>query len=202
VITGRSFDSIAELDGAFQSWQPIRRAQVHRTHGEVIAVRAEADRAALQPLPERPYLVAEKHLRRVGKDCLVAFEASLYSVPARQVRAGQRVQLHIGPDPAGDRIHIHAVAVDGGGWLATHPRAARRGTWMVDPAHWDGLPDGHTRSTTVETGGPGRLDTPAQPEAAEPLAALMTRRHADLTVATRSLSHYAQAAGVHRKEER
>jgi transposase len=56
VITGRSFDSIAELDGAFQSWQPIRRSLTHRTHGEVIAVRAEADRAALQPLPERPYL--------------------------------------------------------------------------------------------------------------------------------------------------
>jgi hypothetical protein len=202
VIAGRTFDSLAELDGAFHSWLPIRRGQVHRTHGEVIAVRAQADRAALGPLPERPYLVAEKHLRRVGKDCLVWFEASLYSVPARQVRPGQRVQLHIGPDPAGDRIHIHALAMDGGGWLATHPRAIRRGTWMVDPAHWDGLPDGHTRSTTVETAGPGRLDTQTQPGAAEPLAVLLTRRHADLRVATRSLSHYVQAAGFHRKEER
>jgi transposase len=203
VIAGRSFDSIAELDGAFQAWLPIRRNQVHRTHGEVIAVRAEADRAGLAPLPDRPYVVAEKHLRRVGKDCLVAFEASLYSVPARQVRPGQRVQLHIGPDPAGDRIHIHALAVDGGGWLATHPRAIRRGTWMVDAAHWDGLPDGHTRATTVEPAGPGRLDTPtAQPEAAAPLAVVLTRRHADVTVATRSLSHYARAAGFERKEDR
>jgi hypothetical protein len=33
------------------------------------------------------------HLRRVGKDCLVSFEASLYSVPARAVRARQRVQV-------------------------------------------------------------------------------------------------------------
>ena len=110
----------------------------------------------LQLLPERPYVVAEKHLRRVGKDCLVAFQASLYSVPARQVRPGQQVQVHIGPNPAGDRIHLHALTVDGGGWLATHPRATRRGTWMVDPAHWDGLPDGHTRATTVETVGPAR----------------------------------------------
>lgn len=91
VIAGRGFDSIAELDGAFESWLPIRRGQVHRTHGQVIAVRAEADRAALGPLPEQPYLVTEKHLRRVGKDCLVSFEASCYSVPARQIRAGQRV---------------------------------------------------------------------------------------------------------------
>jgi hypothetical protein len=124
-------------------------------------------------------------------------------VPARQVRPGQRVQLHIGPDPAGDRIHIHALAAGGGGWLATHPRATRRGTWMVDPAHWDGLPDGHTRTTTVETAGPGRLDTATQP-AAEPLAALLIRRHADLTVAARPLSDYTHAATAHpdRREDR
>jgi hypothetical protein len=51
VIAGRSFDSIAELDGAFHTWLPIRRSQVHRTHGQIIAVRAEQDRAALAPLP-------------------------------------------------------------------------------------------------------------------------------------------------------
>src|SRR4029453_17571300 len=81
----------------------------------------------------------------------------------RPPRPGQRVQLHIGPDPAGDRIPLQALAVDGGGWLATHPRATRRGTWMVDPAHWDGLPDGHTRATTVETVGPGRIAPAAKP---------------------------------------
>jgi len=56
VLTGRSFDSIAELDGGFAAGLPIRRAQIHRTHGQVIAVRSEADRAALSPLPEQPYL--------------------------------------------------------------------------------------------------------------------------------------------------
>ncbi len=49
---------------------PIRRSQVHRTHGQVIAVRAGAVRAALSGLPEQPYLVTEKHLRRVGTDAL------------------------------------------------------------------------------------------------------------------------------------
>jgi transposase len=76
VIAGRSFDSIAELDGAFDAWLPIRRGQIHRTHGQVIAVRAQADEAALRALPDQPYLVAEKHLRRVGKDCLVSFETA------------------------------------------------------------------------------------------------------------------------------
>jgi transposase len=203
VLAGRSFDSVTELDGAFAGWLPMRRGQTHRTHGQVIALRAEADRAALQPLPERPYVVAEKHLRRVGKDCLVCFEASVYSVPARQVRPGQRVQLQIHPDPAaGDRVSIHVLDIDGGGWLATHARATRRGTWVVDPAHWDGLPDGHTRATTVENVAPARPDRSDQ---LEPLASLLTRRHADLSVAVRPLTHYAHlasTAGADPKEAR
>jgi hypothetical protein len=81
--------------------------------------------------------------------------------------------------------------MDGGGWLATHPRATTRGTWQVDPAHWDGLPDGHTCATTVETAGPGRLDKTQA--VAEPLAVLLARRRADLPVAWRPLADYARA---------
>lgn len=194
VIAGRSFDSIAELDGAFEAWLPIRRAQVHRTHGQVIAVRAVADRAALGPLPALPYLVTDKHLRRVGKDALVSFEASFYSVPARQVRAGQRVQLQVD----GEVVTIRAVGADGAGWLATHPRARERGSWVVDPAHWDGLPDGHTRAVVVET---SPVAVPPLPAAAatagqglEPLSSLLARRHADITVAARPLTDYDTAA--------
>jgi hypothetical protein len=195
VIAGRSFDSIAELDGAFATWLPIRRSQVHRTHGQVIAVRAQPDRAALRGLPDQPYLVAEKHLRRVGKDCLICFEASCYSVPARLVRPGQRVQLQIHPDPAGDRVGIHALGVDGGGWLATHPRAMTRGSWVIDQAHWEGLPDGHTRATTTAR----EVVEPARPGSIEPLSALLTRRHADVIVAARPLTDYTNLANPKEK---
>lgn len=196
VIAGRFFDSLAELDGAWVTWIPIRRAQVHRTHGQVIAVRAEADRAALGPLPEQPYLVTDKHLRRVGKDCLVSFEASFYSVPARQVRAGQRVQLQVD----GDAVTIRALpgehgvhGAQGVGWLATHPRARARGSWVIDHTHWDGLPDGHTRAVVVEPL-PRMADLPSAAitggEGLEPLASLLARRHADIEVAVRPLSDY------------
>ena len=196
VIAGRTFDSVAELDGAFATWLPIRRGQVHRTHGQVIAVRAEVDRVALLPLPEQPYLVTEKHLRRVGKDALVSFEASYYSVPARQVRAGQRVQLQVD----GEVVTIRALPSDtrsdtgteGGGWLSTHPRARERGSWVVDPAHWDGLPDGHTRAVVLEPA--TRPLTPVQPlrtsGGLEPLTSLLARRHADVEVAARPLTDY------------
>jgi transposase len=190
VIAGRRFDSIAELDGAFEAWLPIRRAQVHRTHGQVIAVRAEADRAALLPLPAQPYLVTDKHLRRVGKDCLVSFEASLYSVPARQVRPGQRVQLQV----HGEVVTIHALGAQGGGWLATHPRAATRGSWVVDHEHWDGLPDGHTRAVVLQP--PQPAQRPSGPAGqADPLAALLATHHAAATpVAVRALTDYQTAA--------
>jgi hypothetical protein len=107
VLAGRVFTSPADLDAAFAAWLPIRRGQVHRTHGEVIAARAEADRAALGALPALPYLVADRCLRRVGKDCLVSFEASLYSVPAARVRAGPRVEVS-----AFGTVTVHSLPAD------------------------------------------------------------------------------------------
>jgi hypothetical protein len=160
VLASRSFDSIAELDGRFR--RLVADPPPGSSHpGQVIAVHPDADRPVLQPLPAQPYLVAEKHLRRVGMDCVAS---SNYSVPIRLVRAGQRVQLHAQPGPvAGDRISIHALIVDGG-------------AWMVDSTHWDGLPAARTRATVVEAVEPPRLGPPA---ALEPLSAVLTRRHAD-----------------------
>lgn len=202
VISGRSFDSVADLDGAFAAWLPIRRAQVHRTHGQVIAVRAEDDRAALGPLPAVPYLVADKHLRRVGKDCLISFEASYYSVPARKVRPGQRVSVQVHPDHTGTSVGggatvvIHALGVDGGAWLATHPRASMRESWVIDPTHWDGLPDGHTRAVVVEQptfqGNPSSSAAPVS-TGPEPLSEVLRRHRAEIPVATRPLTDYVHA---------
>ena len=199
VLAGRTFDSLTAMQAAFDDWLPVRRAQVHRTHGQVIGDRAEPDRAALRALPVAPYLVADRHLRRVGKDCLVSFEASLYSVPARRVRAGQTVELRVTPA----LVAIHALTSqtgsdsdgdsDGAGQprtlLACHARAVRRGSWQVDQAHWDGLPDGHTRATTLDPA-PDRTRPAAESEPS-PLLALLADHHAAGTVvARRSLAAY------------
>lgn len=189
VIAGRVFDSIAGLDGAFAAWLPIRSAQVQRTHGQVISVRAEADRAALIPLPPTPYLVTDKHLRRVGKDALISFEASYYSIPAARIRPGQRVAVHAGADT----LTIHALpspAAPLGVQLATHPRAKLRGAWVIDPTHWDGLPDGRTRATTTDTTAPPAASTRAMPSL---IADVLARHRADVPVATRPLTAYATA---------
>jgi transposase len=196
VLAGRTFTNLAELDAAFHEWVPIRRGQTHRTHGEVIAIRADADRRALGALPAVPYLVADRCLRRVGKDCLVSFEASLYSVPAARIRAGQRIEVRAGVDT----ITLHALpsdtAPEQSSVLAVHPRATRRGSWIVDEAHWDGLPDGHTRATTVEPSTrPPRHRRTARTSG--PVASLLAgHAAAGVAVAHRPLAFYDTVAGL------
>jgi len=138
VLAGRSFSSVAEMQAAWDDWLAIRRGQVHRTHGEVIAVRAERDRAALLAIPASPYVVCERHIRTVGKDALIHFDASVYSVPWRLVRPRQKVELRVDRDT----VTVWTLGVDAQ-HLTTHDRARVKGSWVVTSEHWDGLP-GHT----------------------------------------------------------
>jgi hypothetical protein len=196
VLAGREFASLAEMDAAFLGWLPGRRAQVHRTHGEVIATRAERDRAALGPLPAQPYLVVERHTRRVGKDALVSFAASHYSVPWRRVQPGSRVELRVTPREV-------AIFSLGGPQrlLATHPRAAGRGGWVVDPAHWDGLPDrGASATPQPPCTGDCELTAPPDPEPGKlelpGISGWASSPAARVLVAHRHLAVYDELVGV------
>jgi hypothetical protein len=198
VLAGRSFSSLAELDRAFAAWVPIRRRTTHRTHGEVIGVRARRDHAALGPVPARGYVVADRHLRPVGKDCLVAFEANLYSVPATRVRARQLVEVRA----TAATISLHTTAPDEHGvtLLAVHPRAVGRGARIVDPEHWKALPDGHTRATTTGATTPATAGAGPHRPSGEPAGALrflLARADAAaITVGHRPLSIYDQVTGT------
>jgi hypothetical protein len=64
---------------------------------------------------------------------------------------------------------------------------------MVDPAHWEGLPDGHTRATSLE---PALRIESQIPQQLEPLSGLLSRRHANITVVARPLTDYANAANL------
>lgn len=199
VLAGRSFTSLEELDATFLAWVPLRRSRTHRTHGEVIGVRAARDHAALRAIPATPYVVADRYLRHVGKDCLVAFEANLYSVPAQRVRHRQLVEVRA----TAASVTLHATVPDAHGvtLLAVHSRAVGRGARIVDPAHWQPLPDGHTRATTTGEAG----DTADQPRRAhtadrEPVGALRSllsrAAAAHVQVGQRPLSVYDQVAGT------
>ncbi|MEW2043568.1 IS21 family transposase [Streptomyces sp. NPDC005529] len=195
VLAGRAFSSVEEMDAAFTSWVPLRRAKVHGTHGEVIGHRAVRDQVALRPLPRTPYVVSQRHLRHVGKDCLVAFDANLYSVPARKVRPRQLVEIRA----TKSQVMLHSTTPDASGatLLAMHPRAVGRGARIVDEKHWDGLPRGDNRRVT--TG-----DVPSQPRnrdapgiGAGPLGALLNRAAATrIEVGRRPLSVYDELTGT------
>jgi transposase len=195
VLSGRAFSSIEEMDAAFAAWVPQRRSQIHKTHREVIGERAARDHAALKPLPPTPYLVAERHLRPVGKDCLVAFGGNLYSVPARRVRPRQLVEIRA----TKSQVMLHSTVADASGetLLATHPRAVGRGVRVVEERHWDGLPTGRGRRTT--TG-----DVPPRPRSNQPmgeesglLQALLNRAAASrIEVGRRPLSVYDELTGT------
>ncbi|MGI5350234.1 Mu transposase domain-containing protein [Streptomyces sp. CA-250714] len=161
------------MDAAFMAWVPQATGPHASTHHEVIGHRAARDHAALKPLPPNPYLVAERHLRPVGKDCLVAFGGNLYSVPARKVRPRQLVEIRA----TKSQVMLHSTISDSNGemLLAIHPRAVGRGVRVVEESHWDGLPTGKGRRVT--TG-----DVPSQPrherpldKEASPLQALLNR---------------------------
>lgn len=184
VAAGRIFATLAEWQAAWEEWLPLRRAQVHRTHGEVIAVRAAADRAALLPEPERPYVVSERHLRVVGKDALVSFEASLYSVPWTDVRPRQRLELRVGPG----EVAIWSLGAEPR-LLAKHPRAQARGSWVVDERHWDGLPDGHGQHA-------GPVSPLREPLAGDELEGLLLRFAAEVPVARRDIASYDRLFAV------
>ncbi|SFY45353.1 IS21 family transposase (plasmid) [Streptomyces atratus] len=195
VLAGRAFSGLDDLDGAFMAWVPQRRARTHRTHGEVIGVRATRDHAALRPLPARPYIVADRFLRHVGKDCLVAFDANLYSVPAIKVRHRQLVEVRA----SAATVALHSTVPDAQGitLLAVHPRAVGRGARIVDEAHWQGLPDGHTRATTTDPGTPAVRPARTDTEPGGLVSLLARARAAQVHVGTRPLALYDQITGTH-----
>ena len=160
VLAGRAFCSLEEMDAAFAGWarDPPRPGAPHPQRGDRGAGARPITRRCGR-CPAMPYLVAEQHLRRVGKDCLISFEASLYSVPARQVRP---FQTGAGPGRGRPgRRSTRCPATAAACWPCT-PARPRRGSFVVDEAHWDGLPDGHTRAVTA--GGAGAASRrPASP---------------------------------------
>jgi hypothetical protein len=134
----------------------------------------------LRPLPPVPYIVAERHLRVVGKDALLAFEASLYSVPWMEVRPRQRLELRV----TRKEVAIYCLGAEPH-LLASHPRARTRGSWVVDEAHWDGLPDG----TRPHLGPAAPLPGPAGGD--EQLAGMLVRfAAAGVAVARRDPATY------------
>ena len=109
------------------------------------------------------------------------------SRPAEGAILGPEVRL------TATEVTIRAQDVDGGAHLACHPRAVERGTWVIDPTHWDGLPDGRTRATTIDV---GDLDRVRRRRNGSLEVTPHVARALSIPVGVRPLADYATAAGM------
>jgi transposase len=115
LLRGHSFASYEQATGAWRAWNDdIARQRKHGTHGEIVAVCAERDRAALLALPASPYLVVERTTRAVARDGFFSFEGRRYAVAG--ARPGERVELVLGDS----EIEIYSTL--DGRRLARHER--------------------------------------------------------------------------------
>jgi transposase len=125
LLRAHAFASYEHAHRVWAAWnEEIARRRVHGTHGEVVAVRAERDRAALGPVPPTPYLVVERTTRVVARDGLLSFEGRRYAVPT--ARPGERVELVLGAE------EIEVYSTSDGRRLARHQRG-RPARVLPDP---------------------------------------------------------------------
>jgi transposase len=104
---------------------------IHSTTLERPIVLFRQEQPLLTPLPALPFIGTHEEMRKVSWDCLISFAGSRYSVPwayaAKQVwvRTSQGREL--------------IVRNQSGAEIARHLLTKRKGSTLIDPAHYEGL---------------------------------------------------------------
>jgi transposase len=125
LLRAHTFTDHEHANRAWASWNDdVARQRVHGTHGEIVAVRAQRDHAALGLLPPAPYVVVERTTRVVARDGLFSFEGRRYAVP--HARPGERVELVLGAT----ELEVYSMA--DGRRIARHERG-RPAKILPDP---------------------------------------------------------------------
>jgi transposase len=127
-LAGREPASLEAMAPALADWlDTVANARVHRTTNRRPAeLFAEAERAALQPLPAAPHACAVVRPVVAGSTFRVAVGTNRYSVPSAY--ASQRLSLRL----LADRV---VLATPSGEVVADHPRSYGRHQDIVDPDH-------------------------------------------------------------------
>ncbi len=115
--------------------------QVHSTTGERPIDRFEQERHLFTPLPALPFVGTHEQMRKVSWDCLVSFEGSRYSVPWQY--AGKQVWLRASQ---GRKLVVHNQS---GLQIALHEIAERKGSTVIDKAHYEGIKKGAPKTRIV-----------------------------------------------------
>jgi hypothetical protein len=81
-MVGIKYDSLDDLNGQAQAWCDKVNKKVHATTNEIPFDRLS--RENLSPIT-RQYIIDKLNMRKVGKDCLLSYGGSQYSVPSEYV---------------------------------------------------------------------------------------------------------------------
>ncbi len=92
-LRGKVFESLEHLNNAPQAWiSTVADQRIHGTTHRRPAELFEEERGLLMDHRQKPYyIIQERVVRQVTKDCLVTFETNRYSVP--YLYAGRKVEV-------------------------------------------------------------------------------------------------------------
>ncbi len=130
-LRGKEFTSLDDLNARLLEWiVTVADERIHgTTHRKPADMFLEEKDLLLSVNDRRAYVLEERSLRYVPKDCLVAFQTNRYSVPCRL--AGKRVEVLTD----GEMIKIY----HSGALVSSHPRLEGAHRSSVDRAHYVGL---------------------------------------------------------------
>lgn len=130
-LRGKEFTSLDDLNAQLLAWIiAFADQRIHgTTHRKPAEMFLEERDLLLARKDRRAYMIEERSLRYVPKDCLVAFQTNRYSVPCRL--AGKRVEVLTD----GEMIKIY----HSGELVSCHPRLEGGHRSSVDRTHYFGL---------------------------------------------------------------
>lgn len=130
-LRGKEFTSLDDLNSRLLEWiVTVADQRIHgTTHRKPSEMFLEERDLLLSVKDRRAYVLEERSLRYVPKDCLVAFQTNRYSVPYRL--AGKRVEVLTD----GEMIKIYHA----GELVSCHPRLEGTYRSAVDRTHYSGL---------------------------------------------------------------
>lgn len=130
-LRGKSFESLEHLNACLLEWtMTVADQRVHgTTHRQPAEMFCEEKELLLSTQGRPAYVLQERAIRHVSKDCLVAFETNRYSVPFRL--AGKRVEVQA----EGNLIKIY----HNGELVSSHARLSGSYQCSMDRSHYWGL---------------------------------------------------------------
>jgi len=130
-LRGKSFENLDHLNACLLEWiTTVADVRIHgTTHRKPAEMFLEEKDLLLNPQGRPAYVLQERAVRHVSKDCLVAFETNRYSVPFPL--AGKRVEVQTD----GDRIKIY----HDGELVSSHERLWGSFQSQMDKSHYWGI---------------------------------------------------------------